>query len=143
MKIPKSRLIYISVSVLLLVLIIFASYVWISIRDLPYPLTYDKTPGILRILPGAVNVELIDEETGHLIINKDVIVYSDNGITCAQSDCPSNSREYRGKTDATGIINIPSGYTQAISTFIMQGYKPKGVENIYEQSNHKLNLEKE
>ena len=68
--------------------------------------------------PGtSVSVQLMDAWSGQPIANADIKVESDNGIRCVKAPCPTNGKEWAGRSDAAGRLMIPKSEIQA-STYV-------------------------
>jgi hypothetical protein len=59
-----------------------------------------------------VRVKLLDEFSGEAILNSDVKVSSDNGIVCRRAPCPTNGKQWGGRSDAKGYVVIPTNILQ-------------------------------
>jgi hypothetical protein len=74
--------------------------------------TPDSQSSILQVKGETVRVKLLDEFSGEVISNSDVKVYSDNGIRCIRAPCPTNGKEWRGRSDDNGYVLIPTNILQ-------------------------------
>lgn len=62
-----------------------------------------------------VRVQLVDRASGRPITDSEVEVYSDNGIRCVTTPCPTNGRSWHGRTDADGVVALPRTAIDAVS----------------------------
>lgn len=62
-----------------------------------------------------LRVQLLDARTTKPIAGTEVKVYSDNGIRCEQPPCPTNGKEWKGRTDAAGYVTIPRTAIQVVA----------------------------
>jgi hypothetical protein len=77
------------------------------------------------LFPAAgVDVRLVDSHTGGAIANTDVQVLSDNGIRCIRAPCPTNYREWNGRSDAAGHVSVPPETFSADTRFYVRPYEP-------------------
>lgn len=51
-------------------------------------------------------------EGGETLKNVKIFIYSDNGTRCIQAPCPTNGKEWSGKTDGQGILKVPNSFVQ-------------------------------
>jgi hypothetical protein len=63
-----------------------------------------------------LRVRLLDARTTRPIAGTDVTVYSDNGTRCVVAPCPTNGKEWKGRTDAAGYVTIPRRAIQFATT---------------------------
>jgi hypothetical protein len=59
-----------------------------------------------------LRVRLVDARTMRPIAGSEVTVYSDNGTRCIAAPCPTNGKEWKGRTDAAGYVTIPRSAIQ-------------------------------
>lgn len=68
----------------------------------------------IRKAPGpTATVQLIDVSTGQPVRNAVLRLVSDNGIRCARAPCLTNTRTWKGKSDAQGFVQIPTSEIQS------------------------------
>jgi hypothetical protein len=72
---------------------------------------------ILEVNSETVRVKLLNASSGKIISNSDVEVSSDNTIRCIRAPCPSNAKQWSGRSDAKGYVVIPTNILN-ISTHI-------------------------
>jgi hypothetical protein len=80
-------------------------------------------PSILDVKADAVRVRLLDASTGRPIANADVKLRSDNGVRCIQPPCPTNVRQWTGRTDAAGGVIVPTRILQPVTTINASRYE--------------------
>ncbi|HYE75861.1 MAG TPA: hypothetical protein VEF04_21130 [Blastocatellia bacterium] len=68
-------------------------------------------------------IKLIDEATKKPVAQKKVRIYSDNGIRCIKAPCPTNGKEWKGESDANGVIIIKEEFVQNSMTLTAEGYE--------------------
>jgi hypothetical protein len=68
----------------------------------------------------------LDKRTRKPIRLTAVKIYSDNGIRCRTTPCPTNGIEWNGKTDGRGYVLIPSQIRQNSMTITALGYSRGG-----------------
>lgn len=73
--------------------------------------------------PNKLKLLVIDKATKKPLANKSVSIYSDNGIRCIQAPCPTNGKNWKGKTDKHGYLMIPDNIRQASMTIEIAGYE--------------------
>lgn len=61
--------------------------------------------------------------TNALITDTAVSVYSDNGIRCVTTPCPTNGRTFEGGTNTQGEVTIPAANVDESMTFTVVGYQ--------------------
>jgi len=71
-----------------------------------------RSNSILDAPERLLHVQLRDARTTRPIAGTEVTVYSDNGTRCVVAPCPTNGREWKGKTDASGYVTIPRSAIQ-------------------------------
>ena len=65
-------------------------------------------PGsILKGAGDSVHVRLLDAVTAKALANADVELWSDNGIRCVKAPCPTDGKQWKGTSDASGRVTIP------------------------------------
>jgi hypothetical protein len=69
---------------------------------------------------------LLDKRTRKPIMRTAVKIYSDNGIRCRTTPCPTNGLEWNGKTDGRGYVLIPSQIRQNSMAITAVGYSRGG-----------------
>ena len=74
--------------------------------------TPDSQSSILQVKSETVRVKLLDEFSGEVIPNSDVKVSSDNGIRCFRAPCPTNGKQWSGRSDTNGYVVIPTNILQ-------------------------------
>ena len=103
--------------------------------------TPDAQSSILQVKSETVRVRLLDAFSGKIISNSDVEVSSDNGIRCIQAPCPTNNKQWRGKSDANAYVVVPTNILQqntSISTpaygggtDLISGSEKKGLDGAW------------
>lgn len=76
----------------------------------------DSRPSIREAKGATVKVQLLDAFSGQVIANSAVEVSSDNGIRCETPPCPTDDKQWRGKSDAAGFTLIPTSVLQFETT---------------------------
>jgi hypothetical protein len=76
----------------------------------------DGTPSILHVKGDAVRVRLVEALSGRPVANANVEIWSDNGLRCIQPPCPTNTKQWRGNTDAAGLVLVPTRVLQRSTT---------------------------
>ena len=79
------------------------------------PLTKPAAKSNLRLL-------VIDQKTGKRLSNREVKVYSDNGIRCITAPCPTNGKNWVGKTDRRGYLVVPADIRQESISLTVEGF---------------------
>lgn len=67
----------------------------------------DAQPSILQAKGDSVHVQFLDATSAQPIADTDIELWSDNGIRCIKAPCPTNGKQWKGKSDADGRIVIP------------------------------------
>jgi len=75
----------------------------------------------------AVDLELIDARTGKPIAGAGVRIWSDNGIRCSRAPCPTNGKEWKGKSNAAGVVKLPDGFIQLATNVTVSGYDSRNL----------------
>ena len=83
----------------------------------------DSRSGILEVKGETVRVRLLDAFSGESISDSDVEVHSDSGVRCIQAPCPTNAKQWQGKSDANGYVAIPTSVVQRSTTISTPAYK--------------------
>ncbi len=91
-----------------------------------------QRPSILQVPDSAVRVRLASPR-GRPVADAPVEIYSDNGIRCIRAPCPTNGTEWRGRSDAVGIVVIPTRVLQASTTITTPGYQGDLVQGARHQ----------
>ena len=60
-----------------------------------------------------VTLRLVDSIINQPLTNAVVKISSDNGVRCITAPCPTNSRFWQGKTDASAEAKVPKKYIQS------------------------------
>lgn len=76
-----------------------------------------KQPSILKSPGENIRLQLFDAWSGELIANTDINVESDNGIRCIKAPCPTNGKQWAGRSDGAGLVTIPKSVLQ-VSTYV-------------------------
>jgi hypothetical protein len=76
---------------------------------------------IIDVESAAVSIRLLDT-TGKPIPNTAVEIYSDNGIVCRKAPCPTNSKQWSGRTDGNGFVTVPTSMLQAATSITTPAY---------------------
>jgi hypothetical protein len=92
-------------------------------------------PPILRTKGDTVRVQLFDARSGVPIANTGVVVSSDNGIRCVRAPCPTNAQSWTGKSDAKGIVAVPTNAFQAVTSIATTTYASASLIDDAEQQN--------
>jgi hypothetical protein len=79
--------------------------------------------GILTVKGETVKVKLLDAFSGEVISNSDVEVHSDNGIRCIRAPCPTNAKQWQGKSDANGYVIISTNVLQPVTRIWTPAHK--------------------
>lgn len=67
----------------------------------------------IRNAPGPIlTIQLINASTTLPVADTAVTVHTDNGIECRAAPCDRNDREWKGASDAHGVIRIPKSILQ-------------------------------
>ena len=83
----------------------------------------DSQSSILQVKSETVSVKLVDAFSGEVISNSDVNVHSDNGIRCCCAPCPTNRKEWAGRSSSNGYVAIPTSILQAVTNISTPTYK--------------------
>ena len=73
-------------------------------------------PSIRDAKEKELRVRLLDARTTRPIAGTGVTLFSDNGIRCEQAPCPTNGKEWKGRTDAAGYVTIPRTAIQFVTS---------------------------
>ena len=76
-----------------------------------------------------VKVQLLDAFCGQVMANSAVEVSSDNGIRCAIPPCPTDDKQWQGKSDAAGVTLIPTSVLQFETTITTPAHHGNLVED--------------
>lgn len=85
--------------------------------------TQDDQSSILQVKGETVRVKLLDAYSGGIISNSDVEVYSDNGVRCFRAPCPTNGKQWRGRSGADGYVVIPTDILQQSTSISTPAYR--------------------
>jgi hypothetical protein len=85
----------------------------------------ESRSGILEVKGEPVSVKLLDAFSGESISDSDVEVHSDSGVRCIQAPCPTNDKQWAGKSDANGQVAIPTGILQRNTTIRTPAHEGK------------------
>ena len=77
-----------------------------------------------------LRVQLLDARTTKPIAGTEVKVYSDNGIRCEQPPCPTNGKEWKGRTDAAGYVTIPRTAIQVVANISTSRHSADLIDRI-------------
>lgn len=69
-----------------------------------------------------LKIKLLDAFSGEAISRVDVRIYSDNNIRCVTTPCDTEGQEWAGKSDAEGIIRVPTEIINRVTTITAEGY---------------------
>jgi hypothetical protein len=67
---------------------------------------------ILDAAAPILTVQLLNAATTRPAANMAVTVHTDNGIECTMARCPRNDREWKGMSDADGVVRIAKDILQ-------------------------------
>ncbi|WP_146138343.1 hypothetical protein [Chamaesiphon polymorphus] len=70
----------------------------------------------------AIELLILDRSTYKPIADRSTQVYSNNGIRCVTTPCPTNTKNWEGKTDRQGVVLIPKQVIQSSTTLTLNGY---------------------
>jgi hypothetical protein len=70
----------------------------------------DTPPTILAVKGDSVHVTLLDATTARPLARAEMELYSDNGIRCIKAPCPTDGKNWKGTTDASGVLTFPRSY---------------------------------
>jgi hypothetical protein len=84
-------------------------------------------PAILQVRDSTVRVRLLNP-AGRPLAGAPVEIWSDNGIRCIRAPCPTNGTSWHGRSDARGLVVIPTRVLQASTTLTTPGYEGDLVE---------------
>jgi hypothetical protein len=104
----------------LMVIINTALHAWCMEIPLQSP---DSQSSILEVKGETVRVKLLAAFSGEVISNSDVEVHSDNGIRCIRAPCPTNAKQWQGKSDANGYVVIPTNVLQPVTRIWTPAHK--------------------
>ena len=76
----------------------------------------DTQPSILQAKGDSVRVQFLDATSAQPIANTDIELWSDNGIRCIQAPCPTNGKQWKGRSDAFGRMVIPKSALNTTTT---------------------------
>jgi hypothetical protein len=83
---------------------------------------------ILQDKSKTVRVKFLSPD-GKPVTNITISLHSDNGLRCVTTPCPTNSKDWNGKSNAQGIVNIPKSFLQKSTTVWTKTY-PNGTDLI-------------
>jgi hypothetical protein len=92
-------------------LLAFACAVWLAAAGCSTS-ARSSPASILNATGSILTIQLINASTTLPIVGTAVTVQSNNGIECRTAPCPRNIREWKGASDAHGIIRIPRSILQ-------------------------------
>ena len=81
-----------------------------------------NTPTAVPDRKSDLKLKVVDKSTKRPIKNTVIEIYSDNGIRCVQAPCPTNGKEWHGKTNSKGVVFIPENLIQNSMTITAPGY---------------------
>lgn len=70
----------------------------------------------------SIELLILDRSTYKPIADRSTEIYSDNGIRCVTTPCPTNPQNWQGKTDRQGVVSIPTQVIQSSTTLTLKGY---------------------
>ena len=76
----------------------------------------------IQAQPSTLKILITDKKTGKSLAHKAVQIYSDNGVRCIQAPCPTNGKNWTGKTDRRGYIIVPNEIRQKSMTLTISGF---------------------
>ena len=76
----------------------------------------------IQAQPSTLKILITDKKTGKALAHKAVQIYSDNGVRCIQAPCPTNGKNWTGKTDKHGYIFVPNEIRQNSMTLSINGF---------------------
>jgi hypothetical protein len=76
---------------------------------------------IIDVQSATVSIRLLDF-SAIPIPNTAVEIYSDNGIVCRKAPCPTNSKQWSGRTDGNGFVTVPTNMLQAATSITTTAY---------------------
>jgi hypothetical protein len=94
---------------------ILTSAVILPVRAQPTATLADRATEVIELL-------VLDKSTDRPISNRATQIHSDNGVRCITTPCPTNSKNWQGKTNRQGIVSIPKQIIQSSTTLTMKGY---------------------
>lgn len=80
------------------------------------------TTNVNRTPSASLRVVVVNAQTAALIADRDVQLYSDNGVRCVTEPCPTNGRTWNGTTDTKGMALVPTSMVDESMTFTVDGY---------------------
>jgi hypothetical protein len=89
----------------------------------------ENAPSILNAKGDSLPVVLLDAATAGPIVNAEVELWSDNGVRCVQAPCPTNGRQWRGRSNAAGQVVIPKKALQPVTSIKASGYDGDLIED--------------
>jgi hypothetical protein len=69
-----------------------------------------------------IELLILDRATYKPIVNRSTQIYSNNGIRCVTTPCPTNTKNWEGATDRQGVVLIPKQVIQSSTTLTLNGY---------------------
>lgn len=92
---------------------------WSLARPEPFHLALsNRRPAALKLLVVSISTE-------KPIANRSVTINSDNGVRCVMAPCPTNSKQWQGRTNRQGLVVIPQKVIQQSTTIKIPGYMAK------------------
>ncbi len=82
----------------------------------------DRSAATYQEMKSDLRLKVVDKTTKKVIKNTGIEIYSDNGIRCRKAPCPTNGKQWRGRTNARGIVIIPADVIQNSMTITAPGY---------------------
>jgi hypothetical protein len=82
----------------------------------------DAQPSILQAKGDSVRVQFLDATSAQPIADTEIELWSDNGIRCVQAPCPTNGKQWKGKSDAYGRVVIPKSALNTSTTLKSDSY---------------------
>lgn len=99
----------------LLTLGMLANLLLLPVQAQPTATSGKTTEAIVELL-------ILDRATYKPIGNRATQVYSNNGIRCVTTPCPTNTKNWEGTTDRQGVVLIPKQVIQSSTTLTLNGY---------------------
>lgn len=79
---------------------------------------------MITVLSGAdLRLQLRDHTTGSALRRVPVHVMTDNGVRCMKAPCPTDARNWNGRTDNGGRLTIPADIVNRVMNVTPNGYE--------------------
>jgi hypothetical protein len=86
-------------------------------------------------------VTLLDAFTARAIASADVLVASDNGIRCEIAPCPTERVEWRGRTDTSGRVLLPTRFVTEMTVVGTPAHQTRSIDDATKGADGALALE--